>query len=88
MLESIKKRRSIKMKDVFKIMVNETYEGAERRLDGRFAFPASRLVTPNGHPNVSNESPHAVNNIESLYHIHVCILWLVFTDLPDKMNAT
>lgn len=53
MLESVKKRSSIKMKDIFKLIVNETYEGGERRLDGKFAFPASRLVTPNGHPNVS-----------------------------------
>ena len=53
MLESVKNRSSIKMKDIFKLIVNETYEGGERRLDGKFAFPASRLVTPNGHPNVS-----------------------------------
>ena len=52
MLESIKKRTSIKMKEIFKLVVNQTYEGGERRLDGSFAFPASRLVTPNGHPNV------------------------------------
>ena len=37
------------MKDIFKLLVNETYEGGERRLDGTFTFPASRLVTPNGH---------------------------------------
>jgi len=52
MLQSVKKRTSTKMKDIFKLLVNETYEGGERRLDGTFAFPASRLVTPNGHPNV------------------------------------
>ena len=52
MLESVKKKTSIKMKDIFKLVINQTYEGGERRLDGRFAFPASRLVTPNGHPNV------------------------------------
>jgi len=58
MLESMKKKTSIKMKDIFKLVINQTYEGGERRLDGRFAFPASRLVTPNGHPNVS-PCPHS-----------------------------
>ena len=49
MLESIKKRTSVKIKDVFKLVVNLTYEGGERCLDKSFAFPASRLVTPYGH---------------------------------------
>ena len=49
MLESIKKLRSVKVKDIFKLVVNLTYEGGERCLDKSFAFPASRLVTPYGH---------------------------------------
>ncbi|EKX49373.1 hypothetical protein GUITHDRAFT_104905 [Guillardia theta CCMP2712] len=66
LLDDIKRRRSIRLRDVsavslvssadlpqvFKIIINETYEGGERHLDGSFAYPASRLVTPHGHPNV------------------------------------
>ena len=52
MLENIKKRTSIKVSGIFKLVVNRTYEGGERRLDRKMAFPASRLITPNGHPNV------------------------------------
>eukprot|EP00961_Rhodomonas_salina_P189804 2560736-Rhodomonas_salina.5 len=33
-------------------MVNQTKEGGERHLDGTWAFPASRMVTPHGHPTV------------------------------------
>ena len=52
MLENIKKRTSIKVSGIFKLVVNRTHEGGERRLDRKMAFPASRLITPNGHPNV------------------------------------
>ena len=49
MLESIKKLRSVKVKDIFMLVVNLTYEGGERCLEKSFAFPASCFVTPNGH---------------------------------------
>ena len=69
MLASIKKRTSIRMKDVFKLVVNKTYEGSERRLDGKFAFPASRLVTPNGHPNVDMQLVLA-DKFKTSYNLH------------------
>jgi len=69
MLASIKKRTSVRMKDVFKLIVNKTYEGSERRLDGKFAFPASRLVTPNGHPNVDMQLILA-DKFKASYNLH------------------